>query len=167
VFPIDPDPEASYDAGEWGVQHFGPMAHVPRGGISSQLLRQVPFAALDSLPDIVGWVASNRPSSMPTLAEVGLEVGVRGKRPGPKGQTDTELALIAFRYWKLIVTGNTRPNKVLAAEEGVSSEAIRDRIQAARDRGLLTHPSKSGKPGGHLTPRAGRLVREANRESRK
>jgi hypothetical protein len=159
VFPTEHDPESGFDAGEWRVEQEGPLAPVPEGGIGSQLVRRIPFAALDSLPDIVGWVASNSPSSMPTLAEVGLEVGVRTKRPGPKGHSDTDLALMAFRYWKLVMSGDTRPNKRLAAEDNVSSDAIRDRIQAARDRGLLTHPSKPGKPGGRLTPRAVELVR--------
>ena len=75
---------------EWRVEDEGPVAQVPKGGIDSQLVRRIPFAALDSLPDIVGWVASNSPTSMPTLAEAGLEVGMRTKRPGRRGtQTQT------------------------------------------------------------------------------
>jgi hypothetical protein len=159
------DPEVHYLAGEWTVQEFGPAASVPKGGIGSQLVRRIPFAALDSLPEIIGWVASNRPTSMSTLREVGLDVGTRGKRPGPKGHSDTYLALLALRYWKLVMSHNSRPNKVLAEEEKVTSEAIRDRIQAARDRGLLTSPPKPGKPGGHLTPRAVELVKAARFEN--
>ena len=159
------DPYVDYEAGEWTVREVGPDAPVPSGGIGSQLVRRVPFAALDSLPEIIAWVASNRPSSMSSLQGVGLDVGTRGKRPGPKGHSDTELAFLALRYWKLVMSHNSRPNKVLAEEESVTSEAIRDRIQAARDRGLLTSPPKAGKPGGHLTPRAMELVKASRSEN--
>jgi hypothetical protein len=101
---------------------------------------------------------------MPTLQEAGLDVGSRGKRPGPKGQSDTDLALLAYRYCRLVLSNNTRPIKTLAEGEGVTSDAIRDRIQAARDRGLLTSPSKRGKAGGHMTSRAMELVEASQRK---
>jgi hypothetical protein len=153
-----------YDPGEWSINE-GSVAGVPPGGISSQLVRSIPFVALDALPDIIGWVATNFPEGADDLGEAGLVVGVAGKRPGPKGPSDYELALLAQQYVEQCATGNPHPINTLTKEYPLSGAAMRDRLVRARDKGLLTTPPKRGKAGGHLTKRAIALIEDAKKEA--
>lgn len=156
--------DADYTAGEWSIEQLGSEASVPPGGIGSQLVRRIPFGALDALPDIVGWVMTNHPQYDDTLTDVGLTIGVAGKRPGPKGPSEYELALLARRYVEEVSNGNTRPIAKLAKDSRFSAHAIRDQISRARDRGLLTKPSRAGKAGGRLTRRAITLIEHSEAE---
>lgn len=157
-------PDAHYYPAEWGVEDIGPDARVPTGGITSQLIRRIPFGALDSLPDIVGWVLSHHPEEDDTLAGVGLTVGIGGKRPGPKGPTDTELAELARDYLEAVLAGEKSPIKLLATKRGYSTHTISAQLARARDKGLLMRPPKAGKAGGRLTRRAIELIEAAQAE---
>jgi hypothetical protein len=77
---------------------------------------------------------------------------VRETRSRPARVPDDEIAALAARYVTLFRRGLRRPNSQLAAEYGLRSEQVRDRIHRARELGYLT-PSKQGRAGGEPTPK--------------
>lgn len=77
------------------------------------------------------------------------------KRPGRRGRTDHELAVVAARYVELLATGPGVPR--LAAEMYLSEAHVRSLLTQARARGLMTK-APPGRPGGELTEKAVRLL---------
>jgi hypothetical protein len=70
---------------------------------------------------------------------------------------DLRYALLARAYLALIEAGHPKPSRALAEGLGISLTALRQRIAAARTRGLLSETVK-GTGGGQLTTKAKRLL---------
>lgn len=77
------------------------------------------------------------------------------KRPGRRGRTDHDLAVVAARYLELLASGPGVPR--LAGEMFLSEAHVRSLLTQARGRGLMTK-APPGRPGGALTEKAVRLL---------
>jgi hypothetical protein len=94
--------------------------------------------------------------------EIGLTLDVdlrefdRNQRPGKRGRPDVFYAGVAKRYVELLISSSA-PTKDLADELGKPVTSTRDLLHQARQRGLLTSPSK-GLAGGELTEKARELL---------
>ena len=86
-----------------------------------------------------------------------------GRRPGRAGTPDLERARLAARYVELCRSGPGAA-KALAAEEHCSTANVRNRLNTARSKGLLTSPPP-GRQGGELTSYARRLLSESTEAS--
>ena len=81
----------------------------------------------------------------------------RTPRPGRSGRDDSFYARWAAEYVDLVSSG-PKPLKHLAKKRNVSDSQARSLLYEARRRGLLTR-SLPGTAGGHLTPKAMRILR--------
>jgi hypothetical protein len=130
----------------------------------------------DAKPSILSqknWERQHPGSVEQVLRRFGIasSQGVVRRRPGRGGRPNAYYALWAEAYVRLVAAGSRRPIVELAADpvvplEGRLSSAddasvasVRDIIATARDRGLLTD-APPGRPGGSLTPKARRLLRQ-------
>jgi len=137
----------------WVGLHPEQSESIPRGGVTTTLLRRISTTALF---DALG----RDNTSAWTLAHHGRHADedfLSVPRPGRRGRGDAVYALWAQRY--LAKCEKTRhPYPELAAEhEGYNERAIRDLVQSARRRGLLKGGSQ-GRAGGTLTPKAKSLL---------
>jgi hypothetical protein len=73
-------------------------------------------------------------------------------RPRQATITDEQLAEIARRYLTLYERGNLRPRAQLAAEFGLTTTQVRDRLRKARRHGYLS-PGNPGRAGAQPGPR--------------
>ncbi|MGH9380853.1 MAG: hypothetical protein ACRD2Z_09610, partial [Thermoanaerobaculia bacterium] len=89
----------------------------------------------------------------------GFDPEVKPKRPrrGPKGWPDEDYARLADAYLKACESGSRSPVADVAAERGMTADALRQALHRARRRGLLTRQT-TGRAGGELTPRARALL---------
>jgi hypothetical protein len=171
LFPEHP-PEFR-DAGRWS----GEPSAIPAEGIPGGALRALRLKdPLELFPKFLknwerqhGAATANR-----VLGRHGLSIRseLARKRPGRAGRSDTFYLPWAAAYVERLGAGSRHPVKDLAAHppaviegyvsrRGSASEAtVRDLIHQARERGLLTR-SPPGRPGGELTPKAERLIRQA------
>jgi hypothetical protein len=152
VFPNElGDPDHDNYAGQWSAEVEGSHAQVPVRGVTSAVLKQVKLSALESLPDVIGWVRTQQPAHIDNLARHELTPEMRGRmRRGPKGPSDKQLAGLARAYVDLVSGDCANPNEVLAKRRKVKPQRIRDLIHAARNRGILS-PATRGRRGGYLT----------------
>lgn len=73
--------------------------------------------------------------------------------------TELRIALTARAYLALIEAGHPRPSHALGEAVGLSIHGVRRRIAQARTLRLgLLSEAKAGEAGGHLTPKAKRLL---------
>ncbi len=175
AFRILPDPDGSptvaelrvfpdharRSAGRWAPEH--PMVnareHVPRGGLTSRLLREikVPGAVLftQRLMDeyAKGWAALGADAVSELFEPHGLTD--EGPKRGRPPLSDLELARAARIYERAVKDG--QPIDRVREELGVSEDTARKRVGMARKRGLLTE-APPGRPGGRLTPKAKALL---------
>ena len=81
------------------------------------------------------------------------------RRPGRRGRSNEFFAAFAAEYIELIHQGSKRPVQELAERRNLSADYVRDVLNQARNRGLLTRP-RNGCAGGQLTGKALALLRE-------
>jgi len=174
IFPTEDrrEPEMAYEAGKWSVEDLGPDVQVPPGGVTSQVVRKVPFDSLSTVSDIIEWVKANRPEEWTSLAPSGLTSERERRRPGPKGPTDEELVEYADQYLGLIREGITNPHTVLSRQHGHSTHHSKHLIDTARERSLLSSPESAvekpgGRAGGMLTPNGEDILRRVKMGQRK
>lgn len=85
------------------------------------------------------------------------------RRPGSSGRPEVFYVDIAARYVKAVDDGSRRPVADVAKQLGYSHQYVRDLLNGARERGLLTRPPR-GRAGGQLTDEARRLLEDASAE---
>jgi hypothetical protein len=90
----------------------------------------------------------------------------RHKRPGRPPLTDDELLRASVAYVEALEDGSRRPVADAAARLSQTALRMRDLLNTARERGLLTRPLP-GRPSGKLTPRARALLRTRTRRPRR
>jgi hypothetical protein len=96
-------------------------------------------------------------------AHLGERWTLEKPNPGRPGRDDLFYAQWAHRYVEALEVEPTKPVKhleVTSDDPGVTGDEIRARLRRARERGLLT-AAPTGRPGGELTDKAKRLLREA------
>ena len=123
--------------------------------LTTAMIRSVP---LDRLYEQVRYYISNSQALSIDL-DVDLKEFARNRRPGRSGRPDVFYARLAAEYVELLATSST-PTKDLAERHHYSATSMRDYLNQARSRGLLTR-SQRGRAGGQLTERAGRLLNAA------
>jgi len=88
------------------------------------------------------------------------------RQPGRKGHSDAFYAVVAAHYVAALEAGSRRPIPDTAKRLHFSRDYVRDLIQRARERGLLT-PTDRGVASGELTDRGKNLVAATNRGQEK
>lgn len=159
---VYPNEKAPRDAGRWSADHLGTKAPVPFGGIPARILRQLRVREHLALLDEIVERQHERQSFRLNLIDHGLEQVA--KEAGRRGRSDHFYAEIASAY--VAFTGERDPIrqlcKKLAKEKALhfAESTVRDFVNQARDRGLLSRSPK-GRPGGELTPKALELLGRA------
>jgi hypothetical protein len=87
------------------------------------------------------------------------------RRPGRRGHHDLVYALLAVEYESLILAGERKPVVAIAKARHLSRARVRDMVLEARRRGLLT-PAARGRASGAATPKARRVIDDAEKERR-
>jgi hypothetical protein len=145
-------------------------APVPGGGITQDVVRQVPLRgfgtyllACASFADR-GGIGGLRQHFESTVGRALPKLkALAPARPRPRresGRDDLFYARLADEYLSLLARGSRSPIKDIAAVRGESAARIRDMVHEARERDLLTK-SKPGQRGGELQPRAIALLGRA------
>jgi hypothetical protein len=165
VFPREREPGAGV-AGLWSAEVLGPVAVVPRGGLTSRLLRKVPLGEVPAhvVSVLSAWDKVRGP--LKALASDTVREGFPGvvlnPRPRPErasGRPDVFYAQLAAAYVRAVTRGSRHPVAELAARRGgVDPAKVRDMLHEARERGLLSEGTQ-GKAEGHLLPRAKQILR--------
>jgi hypothetical protein len=129
---------------------------VPRGGISSTVLREIDFrtAAAKARAQVAAEdlaSAQDRPPqlSMPVIRAT-LETD---------GITDAYLVLLAMEYISAVDRGEPKPVDRIAGELGKSVGTVKGHLWQARKRGLLKGGS-AGRKGGYIPPEAAQIARD-------
>jgi hypothetical protein len=155
--------ERGRDAGRWS----GDPGRVPSGGVDSEALGIVRFGEHRQW-----WTGrideALRSPSLRAAVLGGVErarsvAEEAARHPGPKGRDDAFYARIARLYVEETKSGNRRPIATLAGLLNKSPAYVRDVLNTARDRRLLTRAG-AGRAGGELTREARRLLREQEEE---
>jgi hypothetical protein len=121
--------------------------------LTTAMIRSAP---LDRLYELTRYAISHSQAYGINL-DVDLTEFARNRRPGRSGRPDVFYARLAAEYVELLSTSST-PTKDLARRHNYSPTSMRDYLNQARVRGLLT-PSQRGRAGGELTEKAMRLLR--------
>ena len=130
---------------------------VPVGGITKDLLRRF------SLPALRAPIGEDK-NARSTLALYGFNPDQDfTRRPGRKGRDDGFYAAWAAAYLDKCAQ-TRRPHLALAEETNYGKDTIRDFVQKARNRGLLTK-APPGRAGGQLLPKAVRLLEQMKGDS--
>jgi hypothetical protein len=126
-------------------------------GITSEVIRSIKMSDL---------LANNIDPDVIKIDQSRIDVWIESM----KGRTfnysdrisDYTLARLAYLYVHFVESGNLKPIKTISDELEVSRKAIVQRIQLARERGILTSATfltaPRGKPLGKLTPKALELL---------
>jgi hypothetical protein len=174
--------EASQASGMWS----GDPAHVPPEGVTTKVMRVVALREIRRVierPEIVREVLSqtaaqaegaeraridreldrlDERASWPATLEDERIAAIRAKdfahRARRERRDDAYYARIASLYVDEVAKGNSRPASTLASLLGKSSTSVRDLLNDARQRGLLTVPPPGRRSGGELTRRAKALL---------
>ena len=89
-----------------------------------------------------------------------MEPFLETPKPGRRGRDDVEYAIWADRYVEAVQRADRNPIVVLTREyPGHSADSLRAILNKARKRGLLSK-SQPGRSGGHLLPKAIKLLEE-------
>jgi len=126
-------------------------------GITSEVIRSIKMSDL---------LANNIDPDVIKIDQSRIDVWIESM----KGRTfnysdrisDYTLARLAYLYVHFVESGNLKPIKTISDELEVSRKAISQRIQLARERGILTSATfltaPRGKPLGKLTSKALELL---------
>jgi hypothetical protein len=157
---------------------------VPRGGVKGLLLRKLKFG--EHFADITAQLQRRAPSVRPiegrtTYTERETRVDMTGEehdvhmfgfegegakpRRGRPGLSNLHYAKLAQAYVAALSRGSRRPTADAAAELHYEPSHVRDGLNKARERGLLTRPETPGRPGGRLTGKAELTLLKAERPS--
>jgi hypothetical protein len=138
----------------------------PPSPISARLLRAIPFGQLERIArESLRWELAIRhhhdqPEVRASLGDNGRQLRESlsaAERPGRAGRDDRVYASLAAEYVKRL--GSGKEVKELAADLGEGVQKIRNMLNEARRRKLLTRPA-AGKSGGQLTEKAIALLKE-------
>jgi hypothetical protein len=150
--------EALVFVGSHGPQlvglRFSPWSNQkwPPETLTTAMIRSI---RLDRLYEMVRHAVSNsRPHGIDL--DVDLTEFARNRRPGRRGRPDVFYARLAAEYVDLLSASST-PTKDLAERHNYSATSVRDFLNQARTRGLLTR-SQQGRAGGELTEAALKLL---------
>ena len=127
--------------------------------LTTAMIRSAP---LDRLYELVRHGVANSQALSIDL-DVDVKEFARNRRPGRSGRPDVFYARLAADYIELLSTSST-PTKDLAKRHNYSATSMRDYLNQARLRGLLTR-SQPGHAGGELTEKAIRLLLPAQGEA--
>lgn len=133
---------------------FSPWSYEtwPPKMLTAAMVRSAP---LDRLYELVRFSVSNSQSHNLDF-DVDLREFARNRRPGRRGRPDVFYARLAAEYVELLSASST-PTKDLAEKHDYSATSMRDYLNQARVRGLLTR-SQQGRAGGELTEGALKLL---------
>jgi hypothetical protein len=146
------------------VRGFGPRwdatAAVPPGGVSRELLKQVPLSALAGAA-LSAWQFSGPAVSVDRALTI-----PHPKRPGRKGHPAWFLAGVALLYVSAIEAGYREPNTKVKERLGELGQPLsihtgRGLVRKARERGYLSRPAQLRQVGGRLTPEAIWVLKQA------
>jgi len=164
-----------------------PAGELPLGGVPARVLREITLElAYDALRSVAETYVEGRsrdqhgPVPRTRQHDKWNEWLLGGSldaildtphRPGRQGRSDLFYARIAEAYVALCDAGNRAPIRDLAArlrekEEWYSDESVRQLVNKARNRGLLTE-SPPGRSGGQLTQKARDLLGPEHRKRRR
>lgn len=168
VFPNEPSRRA---AGLWSYEELGAAAKVPRGGLTTGLLRKVKLGSyvryarrtLEALTKRLAEYLEHAPAG--TGAEFYRALASPAAPPARRrrGRPDRFYARLAAGYLRAWEHGSRRPVAELADQHGVPQPQMRDMLHEARERGLLTK-GDPGKSGGALTAPARALLHPTKRQ---
>ena len=169
---VFPDEETAFrreePGGRWSAEVLGVNAVVPPGGLTARKLHRVRLGEHPGhLRDIITFVREKLGAQAfepgGSLAALGLSPEVERSRPRREfGRPDRFYAELAREYVRLVERRSRRPNDEIAARRHETVPKITGWLHEARLRGLLT-PGTQGRPGGQLTSRAARVLREGER----
>lgn len=161
VFPWD-ETLKQRQSGEWGGEWLGVNAVVPKGGVTSRLLRRLKVGShMKHFQETAEWMATRGggPQHLigPALTRVGWRRLDRHARPASSDDT-AYFAAVAQEY-----EGNCQrrkpPIKSMAVRRKAPPHKIRAEVYRARELGLVTRDGQ-GTTGGKLTEK-GRRAYEA------
>jgi hypothetical protein len=172
VFPPTPRPDGRI-GGTWSED----PAAVPPGGVTAEAVRAATlssvredFAAVNrDLAEQHGRPVADQVLSRHGFSAAAFEIP---RHPGKVGRPDDGLLLdVAVRYAAAVGRGSRSPNVDVAREYASEAhpwihkrEQVRDLVYEARDRELLTKPSRGGlADGARLTEKAEALLAERSR----
>ncbi len=173
-----PEGSARPHPGRWSEQ----AGDVPAGGVPGRALRALRLRdPIELFPRIVAnWERRHGAgSAMKVLGRFGTSKtkAIVPRRPGRAGRSDDFYAVWAVAYLERVRAGSRHPAKDLAARPpfrlkgdlpdagGASVNTVRDILQEARRRGLLSSPPR-GTSGGELTEKAERILSKLSRRRR-
>lgn len=134
---------------------FSPWSYEKKWPPETLTTSAIRSVRLDRLYEMVRHAVSNAQAHSIDL-DVDLKEFARNRRPGRRGRPDVFYAGLAAEYVELLSTSST-PTKDLAERHDYSATSMRDFLNQARGRGLLT-PSQRGRAGGELTKEALKLL---------
>jgi hypothetical protein len=163
------DPPRAANSGRWSEDPNG----IPAEGVPGRALRELRLRVAIQRFDSFLRTLRRDPILRQQLRSLGLPLRgpVQQRRPGRAGRPDEYYLAWAVAYVERLAHGSRRPVKDLAErpprtmrgyvsdESSASVATIRDIIHQARVRGLLTE-SPPGLPGGELTPKAERMLKQ-------
>jgi len=188
-----PDPnEVWRPPGLWEAEIKGTGATVPPGGIPTTVLREIRLGPIFEFlaSEISGQGHRQRAARLEEEGLTEYAESARGvaelwagraaemgftkdfvRHPGRRGRDDLFYASLAARYVSLLAAGSQAPIRDLARElrdagHDFSDEYVRQLINNARGRRDLLTEAPPGKAGGELTPKARRLLTEAQEADR-
>ena len=174
IFPDNKDLDR--EPGEWSHEVSEDAASIPsnilrKANVASQLRKARAAFATDA--DEIDWNTLERYQDLSLLNSIAIDVGFTDlsklekpteheRRPGRKGHPDIYYARYALAYVRAYRDPATshKPNAVVGKRKNESTQFVSDTIVKARRRGLLTDPPGPGQPGGELTEKAIKLLRE-------
>jgi hypothetical protein len=132
------------------VQPMG--ARLPDTGVTTEALRAVRLGKIQAeLAEIIA-----RSERAGVLDQRLAREFRKRPSPGQSPRSDREFAVLAQMYVELL--GTAHPVKELARKLGYSEQTVRNMLNEARKRKVLTRPTKRGVAGGELTSTARQLL---------
>lgn len=169
-------------AGLWPAEVLGATAPFPVGGITAAVLRKIRLTwilryAETAVHETARQVTAVWGDFWGDAARAGISKGVLGQLQPPargaRGRPRVYDDALLLRAARLYVEGVGRKDTVRSVRQfvadalSVEPEQARDIVKTARDRGFLGRPSKLGKVGGLLTPKAEALIASTRRGKRR
>lgn len=149
----------SLNVGQWS-RSAAALADVKGNGITSRMLRELPF---DDVDKAVRSRSAHRPMH-PFLSQRTQEVWERvvreqGARPRSAGRTDAFYVAWALRFLECLEEDQYRPYVLMSERYGVEVKSARNYVDGAKNRILMVGLG-SGKRGARLTQKGERVRRK-------